>query len=112
MITDTINSYPSSDNSYFTIESEAVQSSSSVNWSNFGIYFKYAVDTDSLFDFGTIAFSPDNGNSWIDLVNDPSYSQYLEWVNYTDGSSNPPVLTGKSDGWIDVGLRMRELGVY
>ncbi len=110
IITDTVNTYPVNDTSSFTIESAAIQSSSSVNWSNFILNFKYYVASDTLVDFGIIEFSPDNGTTWIDLINDPSYSSYLEWVhNITGGIA--PTLTGSSNGWMEASVDMRDLGV-
>ena len=111
IITDTVSTYPINDTSSFTIESTAIQSSSSVNWSNFNLNFKYFVDSDTLVDFGIIEFSPDNGVTWIDLINDASYSSYLEWVlNSSVGIS--PTLTGASYGWMEASVNMRDLVVF
>jgi hypothetical protein len=110
IITDTVNTYPINDTSRFTIESTAIQSSSSVNWTHFNLSFKYFVDSDTLVDFGLIEFSPDNGATWINLINDPAYSSYLEWVlNSNVGIS--PTLTGSSNTWMDASVNMRDLGV-
>lgn len=111
IITDTVSSYPINDTSSFTIECTAIQSSSSINWFNFYLNFNYFVDSDTLVDFGIIEFSPDNGVTWIDLINDTSYSSYLYWIlNGTVGIS--PTLTGVSNGWMEANLHMRYLGVY
>lgn len=112
IITDTVSTYPINDTSSFTIESTAIHSSSSVNWSNFHLSFKYFVDSDTLVDFGMIEFSPDNGLTWIDLINDPNYSGYLEWaVNNIGGNGISPTLTGASNGWVQASVNMRSLGV-
>ena len=111
IITDTINTYPINDTSSFIIECAALQSSSSVNWLNFNLHFRYFVDSDSLSDFGIVEFSPDNGLTWIDLINDPAYSTYLEWI-VNNNVGELPVLTGTSSGWIEALVNMRPLGVY
>lgn len=108
IITDALNTYPINDTSRFTIESTAIQSSSSISWYYFNLSFTYFVDADSLTDFGSIEFSPDDGTTWIDLVNDPNYSSYVEW---TVNGGNLPVLTGSSNGWKEASVRMRDLGV-
>lgn len=110
IITDTLNTYPINDTSSFTIESTALQSSSSVNWYHFNLSFKYFVDSDTLVDFGIIEFSPDNGVTWIDLINDPTYSSYLEWT-LNNSLGIPPTLTGASNEWMEANVNMRDLGV-
>ena len=40
---------------------------------------EYYVNSDSLTDFGLIEFSPDNGTTWIDLINDTTYANDLWW---------------------------------
>jgi hypothetical protein len=111
IITDSVDFYPINDTSSFIIESVAQQSSSSVNWANFNLTFNYFVDSDTLSDFGSIEFSPDNGSSWIDLINDSFYSGYLEWSqNGIMGIT--PILTGSSDGWKEASLNMRSLGEF
>lgn len=111
IITDSINSYPNNDTSSFTIECTAIQSSSSVSWTNFTLNFQYFVDSDTLSDFGMIEFSPDNGVTWIDLINDPTYAQYLAWVT-NNNVGQVPVLTGTSGAWIEANLNMRQLGIF
>lgn len=86
IITDTINAYPVNDTSYFTI----------TNIAGAGFYYQhtaafsgyYWVDSDSLTDQGTIEFSPDNGQTWVDLM-----------ANTSSWSSEVPTLTGNSSGW-------------
>jgi hypothetical protein len=90
IITDSLNPYPVNNHSSFTI----------TNFASYGdVYgFKmfqggYYSETDSLKDFGTIEFSPDNGITWIDLINDTVYNASIIWY------SNKPTLTGKSGGY-------------
>jgi hypothetical protein len=52
---------------------------------------RYWVDTDSLNDFGYFEFSPDNGQSWINLMTDTFYIDNV-FIYY----SGPRVFTGSS----------------
>lgn len=109
IITDLANTYATNDTSQFTISSTAIQASNSVNWANFNLKFNFFVDSDTLVDHGTIEFSPDNGATWIDLIDDPNYAGYLEWeTNQTMG--NIPVLSGSSNGWVEARVYMENLG--
>ncbi|NOZ48366.1 MAG: T9SS type A sorting domain-containing protein [Chlorobi bacterium] len=101
IITDTINSYPINNVSVFTINPIA----------SMGDYYGmtilsgyYNVQTDSLKDYGTIEFSPDKGETWIDIINDSIYSSNIQWWSGT------PVLTGNSNGWIQFEAMMADLG--
>ncbi|HNW98560.1 MAG TPA: T9SS type A sorting domain-containing protein [Bacteroidales bacterium] len=89
IITDTINPYPINNHSVFIIK----------NTATFGDIYgckmfqgKFYCETDSLKDFGKIEFSPDNGTTWIDLINDSVYNASITWF------SQKPVLTGRSGG--------------
>ena len=55
----------------------------------------YQVNSDTLTDFGTIEFSPDNGVSWINLMTDTAYLNqgYYTWI------PEKPVFSGNSGGW-------------
>ncbi len=67
-------------------------------------YGQYAVQTDSLNDYGLIEFSPDNGTTWIDIINDTLYSSTFLWY------SPKPVLTGNSYGWEHFDVSMADIG--
>lgn len=98
LVTDTVNPYPANDTSAFYIGYTTTEPSASIHWEHWDLSFKYAVDSDSLTDRGFIEFSTDNGITWIDLINDPAYANYVSW--WVSGSGNtPPVLTGSSGGW-------------
>lgn len=112
IITDTVGTYPINDTSSFTIEGTAFSPSSDITWFWFDLSFKYFVDSDTLIDFGIIEFSPDNGVTWIDLINDASYSSYLDWEVAGSGFGSSPILTGTSNGWKEAYLTMRDLGVF
>ncbi len=93
MVTDTVQPYPPGNNSVLdikTLHMEDIFSQANYVW----ISADYQVDSDSLNDFGTIAFSPDNGSTWIDLLNDPVYAPQVIW------HSDKPVLTGRSSGFM------------
>ena len=55
----------------------------------------YRINSDTLTDYGTIEFSPDNGLTWIDLMTDTVYSQQgiYHWTNVK------PIFSGNSSGW-------------
>lgn len=111
LITDSINAYPISDTAIFTIQTNSLQSSASIDWFNFNLSFHYSVDSETLTDFGLIEFSPDNGLTWIDLINDPFYSSYLDWT-HNENPGESPTLTGLSSGWQEASVNMRQLGLF
>lgn len=96
ILTDTANPYPVNDTSMFVVKHLSV--CGGFQWSHTVILSgKYQIDSDTLNDFGTIEFSPDNGNTWVDLLTDTTYLNqgcYSWW-------SEEPTLTGKSPGWAD-----------
>jgi hypothetical protein len=90
IVTDTINPYTPGDSSVFNIKSLALDGLI------FGLdifYGFYSVQSDSLNDYGTMEFSPDNGVTWLDMINDTSYNTNFQWY------SPKPILTGNSGGW-------------
>ncbi|MBX7205827.1 MAG: T9SS type A sorting domain-containing protein [Bacteroidia bacterium] len=102
IVTDTIHSYAINDTSVFII----------TNVAGFGfevphtvlLSAKYYVNSDTLSDYGAIEFSPDNGNSWIDLINDTMYASLIWW------NGTKPTLTGNSNGWKYFYANMATLG--
>lgn len=106
IVTDTINSYPINDTSSFVFKNEA----------NMGFYFGYEVsikayyyvNSDTLTDYGKIEFSPDNGSTWIDLLNDTIYDQYIIWSSPWVGVK--PVFSGNSNGWRFFAVDITQLG--
>lgn len=102
IVTDTINPYPPNDTSVFIIRKAAgggFEFSHTVILSGF-----YQVNSDSLNDYGLIEFSPDDGSTWIDLLNDTVYNSYYIWW------STKPVLTGNSNGWQPIYVWLADLG--
>ncbi len=102
IVTDTINSYPINNTSSFIIR----------NLAGVGFDFphtvvlagSYYVNSDTLSDYGTIEFSPDNGKTWIDLINSTSYPNEIQWYTIK------PVLTGNSNGWRNFNVNLAPLG--
>ena len=80
IITDTINKYPISDTSSFTVRYNSFNCPA--------VFGNYYVDSDSLNDFGLIEISIDSGQTWINVLEDT--------LNY---SPSKPTLTGSSNGW-------------
>jgi hypothetical protein len=91
IVTDTVSSYPPSDTSVFTMYHKAQKGFIQGVVATFEGFYK--VDSDTLFDYGKIEFSPDNRSTWIDLLNDTIYSNYYHWI------TEKPVLTGKKVNW-------------
>lgn len=104
IVTDTINSYPINDTSSFTVQYVISGVNQILNLRMVGYYY---VDSDTLLDYGTIEFSPDNGVSWIDLLNSSTYSNEI----YFDGQPTKPILSGSSDGWTQFSIEISKLGM-
>lgn len=91
IVTDTVNPYPINDTSIFIIKN--VASGRGFEMPHTVILAgQYCVNSDTLSDFGKIEFSSDLGTSWIDLLNNPNYSDNI-WLE------PKPILTGNSIGW-------------
>lgn len=91
IVTDSLNHYPVNDTSVFYYVETAEGGYQFGHTAILSGY--YFVDSDSLNDYGTMEVSPDNGATWIDVLNPGIYSQYMWW------NSPVPVLTGRSNGW-------------
>jgi hypothetical protein len=104
IVTDTLDSYPVNDVSSFLLRHNVGLGFLMPNW--VVLAGRYAVDSDTLTDFGTIEFSPDNGGLWIDLVNDTSYGSAIDWGTF----NTPPALTGSSGGWREFAVHLEQLG--
>lgn len=103
IVTDTVNSYPINDTSSFTIVN-VTEGGGFIFSHTVVLAGNYSVNSDTLTDFGTIEFSPNNGTTWIDLINDITYSSYIHW------EINAPTLTGNSYGWQPFNVNLAELG--
>jgi hypothetical protein len=85
--------YSSNDTSVFTIIYKADMG---LDWyGRVTISADYRIDSDTLTDYGTIEYSPDNGLTWIDLLTDTFYYQLglYQW------NGPKPVFSGSSSGW-------------
>lgn len=103
IVTDTLNYYPINDTSSFILKHVANFGFSMPAGVSFG--GEYFVNSDTLTDFGKIEFSPNNGSTWIDLL-DPAYASYVYWNNpYVQ-----PVFTGNSNGWKHYQASIETLG--
>ncbi len=102
IVTDNINPYPVSDTSSFELVNRADQGWTYPHTVTISGY--YWVNSDSLTDYGTIEVSPDNGTTWIDLINDTSYTSYYTWW------SAKPILSGNSNGWQYLNVWFADLG--
>jgi hypothetical protein len=90
IVTDTVNFYPAGNNSAFILKNLAA------GGFYYGLVFfngLYYIQSDSLADYGKMEFSPDQGITWIDMINDTAYSLNFYWFD------PKPVLTGNSSGW-------------
>ena len=109
IVTDTTNAYPINSNSSFIIKHVADLGFDMPNHVLFtGVY---RVDTDSITDYGMIEFSPDNGTTWVDLIDQGQYDAQIHWGN-SGNESEVPVLTGNSNGWKNFAVYFPELGSF
>ena len=102
IVTDTINPYPINDTSSFTIVNVAGDGFTYPHTAS--LIGEYSVNSDTLTDFGTIEFSPDNGTSWYDIINDTFITTHIylqqHWIS----------LTGNSNGWQQFFVNLAPLG--
>lgn len=108
IVTDTSKSYPINDTSKFIIRNTAM--GYGFEWPHTvwlsGMYY---VDTDTLSDFGGIEFSPNNGLTWLDILNDTLIiNSNYSWPWARNGDR--PVLSGNSNGWKSFWVHLAELG--
>lgn len=102
IITDTIEFYPKNDTSTFSI----------MHICDIGFHYGHTVilagyymsDCDSLSDFGKIEFTHDMGSTWINLIDDSVYSDYIDWA------TQKPALTGHVPAWTYFNVSLSELG--
>lgn len=112
LVTDLNNPYPTNDTSTFIIT--IVAEGQGFEWPHtVTLAGKYYVNSDTLTDYGKIEFSPDNGVSWVDLLNDTVFFdttgyRFWNWDEYND----KPVLTGNSNEWKYFHVDIAELGHY
>lgn len=111
IITDSINSYPTNDTSVFIITN--VASGQGFEWPHTVILAgQYYVNSDTLTDFGKIEFSPDNGITWIDMLNDTVIIDTIYNWGWYWNSYEKPVLSGNSNQWKSFWVNLAELGHF
>jgi len=106
ILTDTANNYPVNNYSHFDLSINEFNSGFPYN---LFIEFKHKIDTDTLHDGGYITISYDNGNTWMNIINDTVYPEvhpgndyYLPNTLYstTDTLFNGEYgFSGKTNGW-------------
>ncbi|MDP4964936.1 MAG: hypothetical protein NWQ55_07680 [Salibacteraceae bacterium] len=102
IITDSAQVYPSHDTSIFVVKNPA---GGGFVWPHTaGLHGYYWANSDTLNDFGEIEFSPDNGNTWINLITDTVYNDNYYWWG------EKPTLTGNSNGWKKFDVSLSDLG--
>jgi hypothetical protein len=100
IITDSINPYPVNNHSVFISRNMATMG----DVYGFRMFTgAFNVQTDSLHDYGMMEFSPDNGATWVDMINDTVYNVFV-WY------SQKPILTGKSPGWKYFDVLLADIG--
>lgn len=107
IVTDTINSYPASDLSFFDLK---IGDFNYPNWYPWSIWMeiKHKYDTDTLCDGGYISVSYDNGEHFMNIIHDTVYYGGVipagenENLYGSDGTlcNGEPGFSGRSDGWI------------
>lgn len=93
IVTNTLTTYPVNNTSSFVLWHLAGPGFTMP--SHVHISGNYFVNSDTLNDYGSIEFSPDNGTTWINLLTSTTYSSNIFW-------NNPyikPTLSGNSNGW-------------
>ncbi|MFC0876640.1 T9SS type A sorting domain-containing protein [Saccharicrinis sp. FJH2] len=112
IVTDTINSYPVNNYSYFDLVLGEFNFSYHFRES-IALEFKHKYNTDSLFDGGYLTISYDNGVSWTNIFNDtaglymvtPNILENDYYSCITTKLSNDEIgFSGNSNGWLTVDL--------
>ncbi len=85
--------YPTNDTSTFILAHSPDWTL--VNMGAMWIKAKYQINSDTLSDYGTIEFSPNNGGLWINLLTDTLYAQQ----NLYNWPWGKPIFSGNSSGW-------------
>ncbi|PHR43335.1 MAG: hypothetical protein COA32_16545 [Fluviicola sp.] len=105
MITDLYAPYPVNDTSYFIFKYASAGGYEYEHTAFVSGY--YWVNSDSLQDYGTMELSLDQGNTWVDMLNDTAYTSDNHWE-----MGGKPVLTGNSNGWKYFRYSSRYLAQY
>ena len=108
IVTDTLNYYPDSNLSSFTIKVFDPAWGFGGGWSSIGFAFWHKYDFDSLQDGGYVEVLWDSGTTWSNIVNEPNIQSSAPWFGafYYGNFGTHPVIsngneayTGNSAGW-------------
>ena len=102
LVTDTINSIPDSNVSYFefTLDHTMI-------WGLLAIQWAQKIDLDSSTEVGHIEYSLDTGNTWINVFGDPNVYNFYGYQSSNTGShhiSGDQGFTGTDSLWRDIWL--------
>lgn len=102
IVTDTINFYPTNDTSRFI----ARVLINDWNWGIFALQWKQKLDMDTAHDGGIIEYSVDNGNTWVNVFNNPYvYNFYgFQTVNQDTLPGGEFAFSGTDSTWRDIWL--------
>lgn len=98
--------YPSSDTSSFKIIHIADYALANLGWMS--LQLVYRINSDTLADFGTIEYSPDNGLTWINLITDTFYYQNYLYHFYP----SRPILSGNNGDWHYLTIVINDTGFF
>jgi hypothetical protein len=107
IITDTINPYPANDTSVFifnVIDHGGYAYAFTAELSGY-----YKVNSDTLKDYGMIEVSLDNGAYWFNITSDSCINCFPDEI---DWFTPKPILTGNSDGWVNIRIDLSGLGAF
>lgn len=100
-------SYPPNDTSSFQIVLDQADGGFNTPY-HVIISGKYFINTDTIFDFWTIHFSPDNSKSWYDLL-DSVILDTMPFFWPWDENSYPQT-SGNSGTWLDFNMDIAQIG--
>lgn len=102
IVTDTINFYPTNDTSRFI----ARVLINGWNWGIFALQWKQKLDMDTAHDGGIIEYSVDNGNTWVNVFNNPYvYNFYgFQTANQDTLPGGEFAFSGTDSTWRDIWL--------
>lgn len=106
LVTDTINTYPENNASSFYLNYNDNIWASNLNYGVVAFQWKQKLDMDTSTDGGIIEYSVDNGNSWINIFNNPYvYNFYgFDSLNVDTLNSGEWAFTGTDSVWRDIWL--------
>ena len=103
IVTDTVNPYSVSDTSRFLIKYISYPQSDFGHRYTHQINGEFWVQSDTLNDYGTLEYSPNNGKVWINLLTDTIYNGYYSFY------SDTPAFSGNSFGWKSFSIELEDV---